>query len=67
MPQRRSNAGVGNGQRNGALEHTLWTDVLAKERIAHAHVVNHQDGQQHHGKQQHDVLDVRERLLSFCV
>ena len=65
MSQRRSNAGIGDGQRNGALEHTLWTDVLTKERVAHAHVVNHQDGQQHHGKQQHDVLDVRERLKLF--
>ena len=65
MSQRRSNAGIGNGQRNGALEHTLRTDVLTKERVAHAHVVNHQDGQQHHGKQQHNVLDVRERLELF--
>ena len=44
LSQRRSNAGIGNGQRNGALEHTLRTDVLTKERVAHAHVVNHQDG-----------------------
>ena len=65
MSQRRSNAGIGNGQRNGALEHTLWTDVLAKERVPHPHIVDHQDGQQHHGKQQHDVFDVRERLKLF--
>ena len=65
MSQRRSNAGVGNGQRNGALEHTLRTDVLTKERVAHAHVVDHQLRQHYHGKQQHDVLDVRERLELF--
>ena len=51
MSQRRSNAVVGNGQWNGALEYALRTDVLTTERVAHVHVVNHQDGQQHHGKQ----------------
>ena len=49
--QRGADSHVHDGQRNRALEHTLRADVLAKERVAHTHIVNHQDGQQHHGKQ----------------
>ena len=66
MSQRRSNAGIGNGQRNGALEHALRTDVFAKERISHPQVVDHQHRQQYHSKQQHEVFDIRKRLELFC-
>ena len=65
LSQRGTDSRIHDGQRNRALEHALRTDVLAKERVAHAHIVDYQNGQQHHGKQQHGVLDVRERLELF--
>lgn len=65
LSQRGADSRIHDGQRNRTLEHALWADVLAKERVAHAHIVDHQDRQQHHGKQQHGILDVRERLKRF--
>ena len=60
--ERRADAGVGQRERNRALEYALRAEVLAEKRIAHAELVDRKSREQHHHEEQHKVLHVRERL-----
>ena len=64
--QRRPDAGIGKGQRNGALQHALGAEVLAEEGVAHAHVVHKECRQQKDHHQQNGVLQVCQGLQLLC-
>ena len=49
-------SGIGSGQRDTSLQDTGGTDVLAKERISHAHLVHHRHGQDDDKQDQDDVF-----------
>ncbi len=66
LAQRRPDAGIGKGQRDGSLQHALRAEVLAEERVAHAHVVDKERRQQHHHDQQHGVFEIAQRLQLLC-
>ena len=66
LAQRRPDAGIGKGQRNGALQHTLGAEVLAEEGVAHAHVVHKECRQQKDHHQQNGILKVRQGLQLPC-
>ena len=66
LAQRRPDAGIGKGQRNGALQHALGAEVLAEEGVAHAHVVHKECRQQKDHHQQNGVLQVCQRLQLLC-
>ena len=40
LAQRRPDAGIGKGQRDGSLQHTLGAEVFAEERVSHANIVH---------------------------
>ena len=65
-PQCRSDAGIGKGQRNGSLQHTLRAEVLAEEGVAHAHIVHEERRQQKDHHQQNGILEVRQGLQLPC-
>ena len=60
--QRRPDAGIGKGQRDGSLQHALGAEVFAEERVAHAHVVHHQYRQQNDHHQQYCVFQISQGL-----
>ena len=66
LAQRRPDAGIGKGQRNGALQHALGAEVLAEEGVAHAYVVHKECWQQKDHHQQNGVLQVCQRLQLLC-
>ena len=66
LAQRRLDAGIGEGQRDGSLQHSLGAEVLAEERIPHANVVHKKRRQQENHHQQHGVFQVRQRLELLC-
>ena len=65
-PQCRSDAGIGKGQRDGSLQHTLRAEVLAEEGVAHAHIVHEERRQQKDHHQQNGILEVRQGLQLPC-
>ena len=65
-PQCRSDAGIGKGQRDGSLQHTLRAEVLAEEGVAHAHIVHEERRQQKDHHQQNGILKVRQGLQLPC-
>ena len=40
LAQRRPDAGIGKGQRDGSLQHALGAEVFAEERVSHANIVH---------------------------
>ena len=66
LAQRRPDAGIGKGQRDGSLQHALGAEVLAEEGVAHAHVVHKECRQQKDHHQQNGVLQVCQRLQLLC-
>ena len=65
-PQRRPDAGIGKGQRDGTLQHALWAEVFTKERIAHAYIVHKERRQQEDHHQQYSVLEIGQGLEFLC-
>ena len=65
-PKCRSDAGIGKGQRDGSLQHTLRAEVLAEEGVAHAHIVHEERRQQKDHHQQNGILEVRQGLQLPC-
>ena len=65
-PQCRSDAGIGKGQRDGSLQHTLRAEILAEEGVAHAHIVHEERRQQKDHHQQNGILEVRQGLQLPC-
>ena len=59
-------ATIDDGERNRAFEHSLRAEVLAEVWVAHPDVVDKQRGQQNHGEQQYDVLQVPKRFEFPC-
>ena len=57
LAQRRPDAGIGKGQRDGSLQHALWAEVFAEERITHAHIVYKERRQQEDHHQQYSVFE----------
>ena len=66
LAQRRTDAGIGKGQRNGSLQHTLRAEVFAEERVAHAHIVHKERRQQENHHQQNGVFEVCQGLEFLC-
>ena len=64
--QRRPDTGIGKGQRDGTLQHTLRAEVFAEEWISHAHIVHKERRQQEDHHQQNGVLEVSQRLQPLC-
>ena len=64
--QRRPDTGVGQGQRDRALQHALRAEVLAEEGVAHAHIVHEERRQQKDHHQQNGILKVRQGLQLPC-
>ena len=54
--QRASDPAVGNGQRDGALQHPRRTQPFAEPGAAHAHLVHHRHGQDDDKQDQDDVF-----------
>ena len=65
-PQRRPDAGIGKGQRDGSLQHALGAEVFAEERVSHANVVHKERRQQENHHQQDSVLEVCQGLELLC-
>ena len=65
-PQRRPDAGIGKGQRDGPLQHALGTEVFAEERVAHAYIVHQERRQQENHHQQYSVLEIGQWLELLC-
>ena len=65
-PQRRPDAGIGKGQRDGPLQHALWAEVFTKERITHAYIVHKERRQQEDHHQQYSVLEIGQGLEFLC-
>ena len=66
LAQRRPDAGIGKGQRDGSLQYTLGTEVFAEEWISHAHVVYKKRRQQEDHHQQDGVLQVCQGIELLC-
>ena len=66
LAQRRPDAGIGKGQRDGSLQHALRAEVFAEEGVAHAHVVHKERRQQEDHHQQDSVLEVCQGLELLC-
>ena len=66
LAQRRPDAGIGKGQRDGSLQHALGAEVFAEERVAHANVVHKERRQQENHHQQDSVLEVCQGLELLC-
>ena len=64
--QRRPDAGIGKGQRDGSLQHTLGAEVLAEEWVAHAHVIHKERRQENDHHQQDSVFEVCQGLELLC-
>ena len=64
--QRRPDAGIGKGQRDGTLQHALWAEVFTKERITHAYIVHKERRQQEDHHQQYSVLEIGQGLEFLC-
>ena len=66
LAQRRPDAGIGKGQRDGSLQHALGAEVFAEERVSHAHIVHKERRQQENHHQQDSVFQVCQRLQPLC-
>ena len=66
LAQRRADAGIGEGERDRALQHALRAEVLAEEGVAHAHIVHEERRQQKDHHQQNGILEVRQGLQLPC-
>ena len=64
--QRRPDAGIGKGQRDGPLQHALWAEVFTEERVTHAYIIHKERRQQEDHHQQHSVFQVCQRLQPLC-
>ena len=64
--QRRPDAGIGKGQRDGPLQHALGAEVFAEEGVAHANVVHKERRQQENHHQQDSVLEIGQGLEFLC-
>ena len=66
LAQRRPDAGIGKGQRDGSLQHALGAEVFAEERVSHAHIVHKERRQENDHHQQNGVLEVCQGLELLC-
>ena len=66
LAQRRPDAGIGKGQRDGSLQHALGAEVFAEERVSHANIVHKERRQQENHHQQDSVFQVCQRLQPLC-
>ncbi len=66
LAQRRPDAGIGKGQRDGSLQHALGAEVFAEEGVAHAHVVHKERRQQEDHHQQDGILEIGQGLELLC-
>ncbi len=66
LAQRRPDAGIGKGQRDGSLQHTLGAEVFAEERVAHAHIVHKERRQENDHHQQDSVFEVCQGPELLC-
>ena len=66
LAQRRPDAGIGEGQRDGSLQHALGAEVFAEEGVAHANVVHKERRQQENHHQQDSVLEVCQGPEFLC-
>ena len=62
LAQRRPDAGIGKGQRDGSLQHALGAEVFAEERVSHANIVHKERRQQENHHQQDGILEICQRL-----
>ena len=65
-PQRRPDAGIGKGQRDGSLQHALRAEVFTEERVAHGYIIYKERRQQENHHQQYGVLEVSQGLEFLC-
>ena len=66
LAQRRPDAGIGKGQRDGSLQHALGAEVFAEERVSHANIVHKERRQQEDHHQQDGILEICQRLQLLC-
>ena len=66
LAQRRPDAGIGKGQRDGSLQHALGAEIFAEERVSHAHVVHKERRQQENHHQQDGVFQICQGLELLC-
>ena len=66
LAQRRPDAGIGKGQRDGSLQHALGAEVFAEERVSHANIVHKERRQQENHHQQDSVFQICQRLQPLC-
>ena len=64
--QSRPYPGIDRGVRYRAFQNALRTQILAKERIPHAHIVGDEYRKQDHHDQKDNVFDVGQRLQLAC-
>ena len=51
LAQRRPDAGIGEGQRDGSLQHALGAEILTEERVSHPYIIHKERRQQEHHHQ----------------
>ena len=66
LAQRCPDAGIGEGQRDRPLQHALRAEVLAEERVPHAHVIHQKRRQQNDHHQQNGVFEIGQGLKLLC-
>ena len=66
LAQRRPDAGIGKGQRDGSLQHALGAEVFAEEGVAHAHIVHKERRQQEYHHQQNGIFQISQGLELLC-
>ena len=66
LAQRRPDAGIGKGQRDGSLQHALRAEVFTEERVAHGYIIYKERRQQENHHQQYGVLEVSQGLEFLC-
>lgn len=66
LAQRRPDAGIGKGQRDGSLQHALWAEVFTEERVAHTYIVHKERRQQEDHHQQNGVLEIGQGFEFLC-
>ena len=59
-------AGIDDSKRYCSLKHTLRTEVLAEERIAHADIVCDKHRQKNHHNKQNHIFYIGQRLQLLC-
>ena len=64
--QTGTDAGIGQGQGDAALQNTGGAEIFAEERIPHPHLVHHRHGQDDDKEDQDPIFQISEDVEPLC-